>query len=89
MAPTYFWNYLANKGAHLFWYFILCLSFYYANGNIFYSIVLTVLYGATDEIHQSFTPGRSPKITDFMIDFSAAMFAGVFIYIHKRFRKNA
>ena len=29
---------------------------------------MAVLYSATDEFHQSFTPGRHPAVTDVMID---------------------
>jgi VanZ family protein len=40
-----------------------------------YSVALAFLYGATDEFHQSFTPGRGPKFTDVLIDtFGATIF---------------
>ena len=32
------------------------------------TIVIGILYAMSDEIHQSFSPGRSPKITDVCID---------------------
>ena len=38
------------------------------------SWLIAVLYAATDELHQSFTPGRTPLVTDVMIDsFGAAL----------------
>jgi len=32
------------------------------------SLVLAVAYGATDEVHQAFVPGRTPRLTDVLID---------------------
>lgn len=35
---------------------------------IIVSLVIGIIYAISDEIHQSFVPGRSPQITDVMID---------------------
>ena len=32
------------------------------------TIVIGILYAASDEFHQSFSPGRTPKVTDVYID---------------------
>lgn len=32
------------------------------------SFLIAVVYGMTDEFHQSFTPGRTPKVRDVIID---------------------
>jgi len=32
------------------------------------AVLLSVLYGAFDEVHQSFTPGRSPDLRDLLAD---------------------
>lgn len=32
------------------------------------SLILGVIYATSDEIHQSFIPGRGPQVTDVMID---------------------
>lgn len=43
--------------------------------------LIASVYGATDEIHQSFTPGRSPEVLDWVADtaggiaFAAAWYA--------------
>ena len=33
-----------------------------------YSLILGVIYASSDEIHQCFTPGRGPAVTDVIID---------------------
>ena len=32
------------------------------------SLIIGIVYATSDEIHQSFVPGRSPQFTDVMID---------------------
>jgi VanZ family protein len=44
-----------------------------------------VLYSATDEFHQSFTPGRHPAVTDVMID---AIGAAVALILAARYYKQ-
>lgn len=80
LAPTYFWNYIANKAAHLFWYFILCFAFYRGTKSIPAAIVLTFLYGLTDEFHQNFVPTRTGQLSDAFIDGAAGGFAGVILW---------
>ncbi len=41
-------------------------------------IVLTSIYGATDEFHQSFTPHRSVDVFDWVADTAGAVAAGFF-----------
>ena len=38
------------------------------NWRMILSILLGMIYAVSDEIHQSFTPGRSPRIADVYID---------------------
>jgi VanZ family protein len=42
-------------------------------------VVLGVLYGASDELHQHFVPGRSPEIADWVAD-SLGVLAGVLLF---------
>lgn len=88
LAPTYFWNYLANKGAHMFWYGILSLSYFVATKRIGLSILLTTLYGVSDELHQSFVLTRTGRVSDVIVDFTAACFMMIAVYIFYRVSKK-
>lgn len=76
---------------HLVAYYILCLLVYFAlnktfkpKRNFLWSIILSVLYGITDEFHQSFVPSRYPDVFDLMNDFIGAGFAMVTLYFFKK-----
>lgn len=47
--------------------------------------VLATIYSATDELHQSFVPGRYPAITDVFIDSAGA---AISLYIAYRYLKQ-
>ncbi len=47
---------------------------------IYISAIIGILYAISDEIHQSFTPGRGPKITDVFID-SLGVFFGMAVIL--------
>lgn len=38
------------------------------NWRVIMTIVIGILYAGSDEFHQSFSPGRTPKVTDVYID---------------------
>ena len=73
-----FWD----KAEHLLAYSVLGILFLFPvaearlalvtprTGSI--AVLLATLYGAFDEIHQSFTPGRSPDVRDLFADFLGA-----------------
>lgn len=46
----------------------------------FYAFAVAVLYGITDEIHQSFTPGREPRARDVIFDTIGAFIATLSIW---------
>jgi len=55
---------------------------------IFIAVILAVLYGISDEIHQLFVPRRSCSFSDFMLD-SAGILTASFIYtLSLKFRKS-
>ncbi len=48
-------------------------------------LIISILYGIFDEIHQMFTPGRNSTITDVLIDSLGSLFAiGVYWFIEKK-----
>lgn len=47
---------------------------------IYISAIIGILYAFSDEIHQSFIPGRGPKITDVFID-SLGVFFGMAVIL--------
>lgn len=47
---------------------------------IYISAMIGILYAISDEIHQSFTPGRGPKVTDVFID-SLGVFFGIAVIL--------
>jgi VanZ family protein len=60
-----------GKVAHVIEYAILGWLIQRARGDKrvwWQSWLIAILYAATDEFHQSFTPGRHPRVTDVMID---------------------
>lgn len=80
------WDSLAKKGGHFIGYGLLALSylhaFKYDRKRIWLAWLLSVLYAATDEFHQSFVPGRNASIFDVLIfDNLGAVFA-LWFYSH-------
>lgn len=77
------WNILGfDKVAHLsaFFAYGLCVQFAYSGVSniplkkkiILYTILISALFGASDEIHQYFVPGRTCDIFDFIADVTGA-----------------
>jgi len=83
----YWKDFLFKKTAHIVEYAILAILLYRAmigsdmdkKKALIISIVVASLYGFTDEFHQSFTPGREPKIRDVAIDTLGSL-TGVLIF---------
>lgn len=46
-----------------------------------WAILISSLYGVSDEIHQSFVPGRTPELKDWIVDTIAAFMAVVIIEV--------
>jgi VanZ family protein len=75
--PTFgVWDFLGRKGGHVIGYALLGAAWLrgLANnkdinkGTVILAIVLSALYAASDEFHQSFTPDRTPSLSDVGID---------------------
>lgn len=75
-SEIYWQDFLVKKTAHLIEYGILACLLYRAFRNNgltntkagVLAIIVVFFYGATDEFHQRFTPGREPRIRDVLID---------------------
>jgi len=69
---------LEEIGGHLIVYGVLAALLWWAlRGSAVrypatWALVLAVSYGATDEFHQSFVPGRTMSVSDLMVDLIGA-----------------
>jgi hypothetical protein len=88
-AGATFWvDFAIKKIAHIFEYAIFAALFYRAFVNsgwgkrksLIVSLFLAIFYGATDELHQIFTPGREPRLRDVIFDTIGAGAALYFIW---------
>lgn len=65
---------------HFFLFMFLCVTYFKATKNIFYSITLTLIFGIIDEFHQTFTPFRSSSIFDIFVDTAGGLISGGIIW---------
>src|SRR4030043_731944 len=89
-TSRFYWkDFVVKKSAHLIEYSVFATLIYRAFINsgvekkksVLYAFLLAVFYGATDEFHQSFTPGREPTLRDLFFDTIGAGFASYYIWI--------
>ena len=67
------WDYVLRKGAHMTEYAILAVLLVRATGSLAGAFMLTVLYAASDEVHQLFVRGRHGSPVDVAIDAVGAL----------------
>jgi len=70
--PSFDWaDLLVKKGGHMAGYGLLALSYWYGlkweGRHGWLAWLLTVLYAASDELHQSFVPGRNASLVDVLV----------------------
>lgn len=75
----------ADKVIHAVAYGILALLLYGATRRTWLAVLLTSLYGITDEIHQHFVPGRSADGFDWLADTVGATLAVLLLGLFVRF----
>lgn len=79
---------------HLLAYFFLALflNFSLVKGKetkfIFIVILISILYGVTDEIHQYFVPGRNASVSDLGLDTIGTILSSLFYFVSIGFRKK-
>ncbi len=79
------WDLLTRKAAHFLVFGVLAYLVatvgraFRVPSPALISLVVAVAYGALDEAHQSFVVGRSPQVTDVLIDAAGAL-AGATIW---------
>ena len=84
-----------SGGIHVFIYFVLCLfliraclSMKISPGKVWlFSFLLSLAYGASDEVHQYFTPGREMHLSDWLLD-ALGSYLIVGIYSYREIRKK-
>jgi VanZ family protein len=89
LGTAQFIEFFIRKSAHFFVYLGLgfliyrALSIYFINNRLTFvsSWVLTILYAISDEIHQGYTPNRSPHLEDVMIDTAGGLFGIVLAWL--------
>ena len=93
VAEFFLWDFAAKKVAHLTEYAVLYALFLRATEkNWVLSFVMTMVYAASDEIHQSYVPGRTAAVYDLAFDFSGASISAYIIWklkqIHPKKQKK-
>lgn len=70
-APSRLGDLVFKKGAHTLTYAVLALCYVWGLGDWrkrWVALLLAIAYAASDEYHQSWTPGRNPSVVDIGID---------------------
>lgn len=83
VGESYWVDFAAKKLAHILEYGIFAVITYRAliNSGVnkplayYIAIIIPFIYGASDELHQSFTPTRTPTLRDVFIDTFGASLA--------------
>ena len=85
-------NLIVKKGGHMTGYALLAIACFFATYGDFknvtrsaiLSMCISIVYAASDEFHQSFTPGRFPSVIDVGIDTAGAIIGvGIAAFVAK------
>ena len=84
------WHMIVRKGAHVMEFAVLYLLWYLAameaypelpaERQAFLPAALTLVSAALDELHQTFVPGRTPLVTDVVIDMAGVLLLTMLLY---------
>lgn len=89
-----FVEFLIRKGTHFLYFGVIALAIYAAlptrKFRTITAIVLTMLFAVADELHQSFTSGRTASAQDVILDTAGAITALLLLtFFRKKRRKSA
>ena len=87
VGQSYWVDFAAKKLAHILEYGVFAVITYRAliNSGVkkllayYIAIIIPFIYGASDELHQSFTPTRTPTVRDIVFDTLGAAVAIYFV----------
>ena len=85
------WDTIGRKIIHMAEYGLLWLLWWRAlgYGHPLPSVIITLLYAASDEFHQSFVEGRNGSPWDVAIDAAGVGLAGLAVVLYHRRRRAA
>jgi len=84
------WDLVLRKAAHMAAYGLLWLLWWRALGyrRPALAVAITLAYAVSDEVHQSFVPGRQGTPTDVAIDAAGVGLAGLLVVLRSRDRRG-
>lgn len=91
------WDFFAKKGGHMLGYALLAVAISHGLNSrksitrpqFILAVCLAIVYAASDEWHQKFTPGRHASINDVFIDATGATIGLAFWYwVRARFLRR-
>ncbi|KAB7707389.1 VanZ family protein [Bacillus aerolatus] len=85
-------NFLIRKATHVmvFGFLAILFTFVFRKKRFLFAWLLTTVYAATDEFHQSLVPGRTGSIADVLLDSISAALA-LFVWsrmVRRKYRLN-
>ena len=69
-----------HVNGHFILFVLLCAAYYKAVNRVLPPVLLTIIYGVFDELHQRFTPGRSSSFYDIFVDSMGAVLMGLVLW---------
>lgn len=87
-----FWKRRIRKIAHFSLYALIGAGAFLATGSIKKSILIVVLIGSMDEMHQYFIPGRGAQVKDVLLDTlggtSGVIFTNIMTSFYRRYNRK-
>lgn len=79
----------SDKVAHAFSYALLSACLTLATARPGFAVMVSSLYGLSDEFHQSFVPGRTPDVFDLVADVGGAAIGALgVVFLRRRLAKR-